>query len=123
MSTNRILELRKKAGLSQIELANAISVHQTAISQWETGKTNPDMSTIGTLADFFDVTIDYLLGRSDASTPAMANTPSNDINLDELEFALFGEVRELDEEDKAELLRNARRMRELQELRRKQEGR
>ena len=62
---NKILELRKKAGLSQNELAAKLNVHQTAISQWETGKTHPDMNTIRLLADLFNTTTDYLLHRTD----------------------------------------------------------
>lgn len=62
---NKILELRKAAFLSQRELADAINVHQTAISQWETGKTFPDMGTAQALADYFRVSVDYILGRTD----------------------------------------------------------
>jgi len=61
---NRIKLLRKKKGMSQEELAGALNIHQTAVSQWETGKTSPDMSVIPALSEFFNVTSDYLLGIS-----------------------------------------------------------
>ena len=43
---NRIYELRKQNGLSQQKLAEILNVHQTAVSQWEKGRTNPDMSIL-----------------------------------------------------------------------------
>lgn len=62
---NRIIELRKQAGLSQKELAQKAGVNQTAVSQWETGKTEPGFEAMAKLCSFFDVSFDYLLGRSD----------------------------------------------------------
>lgn len=61
---NRILALRKAKRLSQQKLAALIHVHQTAISQWETGRTRPDMYAAQALADYFKVSIDCLLGRT-----------------------------------------------------------
>ena len=61
----RIKELRKKLGISQSELAEKISVSHFAISRYERDKTSPDPETISKLADFFGVTTDYLLGRTD----------------------------------------------------------
>lgn len=60
---NRIRELRKSRGLSQVQLAAQLKVHQTAVSQWETGRTEPDMESARLLADFFQVSIDHLLGH------------------------------------------------------------
>lgn len=65
MFMNRIIELRKKAGLSQKELAKKAGVNQTAVSQWETGKTEPSFDAMAKLCSFFDVSFEYLLGRSD----------------------------------------------------------
>ncbi len=59
---NIIRELRKKKGLSQKELADACCVHQTAVSQWENGRTLPDVNSLKMLADFFDVSVETLLG-------------------------------------------------------------
>ena len=78
---HRIKELRKEAKLSQIELAERLNVHQTAISQWETGKTFPDMTTAQMLADFFDVSIDFLFGRtSDSQLYIDTNRSLEEIN-------------------------------------------
>lgn len=60
---NRIRELRENAGLRQIDVANATGIDQKTLSNYETGKTNPDSYSLIKLADFFDVSIDYLVGR------------------------------------------------------------
>lgn len=62
---NRIRELREKAGLRQIDVANATGIDQKTLSNYETGKTNPDSYALIRLADFFNVSIDYLVGRID----------------------------------------------------------
>jgi len=61
---NRISELRKAAGLNQAELAEKIGIYQSALSSWERGETEPDNDSIVKLAGYFEVTIDYLLGRA-----------------------------------------------------------
>ncbi len=63
---NRIRALRENAGLRQIDVANATGIDQKTLSNYETGKTNPDSYSLIKLADFFDVSIDYLVGRVDS---------------------------------------------------------
>jgi len=65
---NNIKILRVEKNLSQGELAKQVNVSQTAVSQWEIGKTNPDKNSTNLLADFFGVSVDYLLGRTDERT-------------------------------------------------------
>ena len=60
----RIKELRINAGLSQADLANALNIHQTAVSQWETGRTHPDIPVLIAMANYFEVSLDYLAGRT-----------------------------------------------------------
>jgi len=55
-------QLRKKRGLTQAQLAIQLHVHQTAVSQWECGRTFPDRATIVKLAAFYRVSADVLLG-------------------------------------------------------------
>lgn len=62
MSNIKLLRVEK--GLSQEQLAKEVHVTQTAVSQWELGRTAPDKDVANTLADFFGVTLDYLLGRT-----------------------------------------------------------
>ena len=62
---NRIKELREYHDLRQKDLALKTGIDQRTISNYETGKTNPDSYALIKLADFFDVSIDYLVGRTD----------------------------------------------------------
>ncbi len=62
---NRIRDLREDRDLRQIDVAKATNIDQKTLSNYETGKTNPDSYSLIKLADFFGVSIDYLLGRVD----------------------------------------------------------
>lgn len=50
--------------MKQIDLAKRLNVRQTTISNWETGRTEPDSATLQKLAELFDVSVDYILGHS-----------------------------------------------------------
>lgn len=65
---NRIKDLREDADMRQIDLANAVGIDQRTISNYETGKTYPDSFALIKLADYFKVSIDYLVGRTDYNT-------------------------------------------------------
>lgn len=62
---DRIRELRKKNNMTQNELASLMGVTQAALSGWETGKFTVDSDTLVKLADYFNCSTDYLLGRVD----------------------------------------------------------
>ncbi|MBR5767944.1 MAG: helix-turn-helix domain-containing protein, partial [Clostridia bacterium] len=57
-----LLELRKKSGLSQDEVAEKIFVTRQAVSRWETGETVPNTDTLKRLSDLYHVSINTLLG-------------------------------------------------------------
>ena len=59
---NRIRELRASIGLKQADLAKALKVSQATMSGYETGKYEPDLSTLKAIADYFSVSVDYVLG-------------------------------------------------------------
>lgn len=63
---NIIYELRKSKNISQQKLAKFLNVHQTAVSQWEKGRTMPDIETLKKLSDFFGVSTDYILGNENS---------------------------------------------------------
>lgn len=67
---NRIKELRKSKNLTQKDLAVTFSTTDSNVSGWESGKWQPDINTLFSLADYFDVSIDYLLGRETQKSPA-----------------------------------------------------
>ncbi|MCY9664510.1 helix-turn-helix domain-containing protein [Paenibacillus alginolyticus] len=62
---DRIALLREKRGLTQEELSNKIGISRAALSHYETNRREPDYETINKIANFFNVTVDYLLGRTD----------------------------------------------------------
>lgn len=67
MSTGTtIRDLRKQHRLSQTELAKAVHVSQATVTAWETGKAEPSSSALNTLASYFNVSADYLLGRKES---------------------------------------------------------
>ncbi len=61
----RLKELRIEHNLSQDKLATEVKLSQSAINNWELGKRTPNANAIVTLARYFGVTTDYLLGESD----------------------------------------------------------
>ena len=63
---NRIRQLREDMNLRQVDVAQQTGIDQKTLSNYETGKTNPDSYALIKLADFFGVSIDYLVGRWDS---------------------------------------------------------
>lgn len=61
----RLKELRKSRGISQLKLAMDLSMNQNSISRYESGAREADYSTLIKFADYFNVSIDYLLERTD----------------------------------------------------------
>lgn len=74
---SRIRDLREDRDLRQIDVAKATGIDQKTLSNYETGKTNPDSYSIMKLADFFEVTTDYLLGYSDFNLKTTADIISS----------------------------------------------
>lgn len=85
----RLNELRKKNHMTQAELAKKINVAKSTISMWEKGVRSPDTTTLGKLADIFHVSTDYLLGKTNNSSPINAANSSFDID-DDIPLAYHG---------------------------------
>lgn len=60
----RLKELRKQKNITQLKLAMDLGMNQNAISRYETGEREADYKTLIALADYFDVSVDYLIGRT-----------------------------------------------------------
>ena len=58
-------EIRKERGISQLKLAIDLNMNQNTISRYETGERQAGYEELIAIADYFDVSIDYLLGRTD----------------------------------------------------------
>ena len=74
---DKIIDLRKKEGLSQEELAHKLGVSRQSVSKWEGAQSTPDMDKIIKLADLFGVSTDYLL-RDEIDAPAAAPSEAPD---------------------------------------------
>lgn len=79
MIGQKIRDLRKEKKMSQSELAKMLAVSQTTVTAWETGKAEPSSSAITSLADYFDVTTDYLLGRPDKKEKKSVELSDDDV--------------------------------------------
>lgn len=82
----KLRELRKRCGITMKELGTEIGVAESTISQYETGKRQPDYETLLRIGEYFGVSVDYLLGQEKAP----AENGKREINDDDIKFALFG---------------------------------
>lgn len=62
----RIKAIREELGLSQITVSNETGIHQSYLSKYETGSLEPNLEQLGTLANYYQVSIDWLLGNPHA---------------------------------------------------------
>lgn len=69
MYQNRLRDLREDRDLKQKELAELLKVHQTTYSDYELGRLNIPVAGLHILADYYGVSVDYLLGRTNAKQP------------------------------------------------------
>lgn len=89
MFGDRLSQLRKEKGITQLELSKVLKVSSSTISMYERNERDPDTSTLLDLADYFDVSADYLLGRTD--NPKAAILKGEDLP-DEIKEAGIKEV-------------------------------
>ena len=76
----RLYELRTEKGLSQRGMAANFNVSQGTYNNWENGKTQPSIEQLVSIADFFGVSIDYLVGR-EGEDGVIASAKDDRINL------------------------------------------
>lgn len=98
----RIRELRENNGYpSQQAFANVFGVPQFTVANWEAGKREPNYQTTIRLADFFCVSVDYLLGHSDAREDNVITTVPRSDELTKAELELLFAYRKASDDDKA----------------------
>ena len=73
---NKIAELRKNANITQERFSQIIGVARSTLAMYETNKSEPDFNTLQKIADYFGVSTDYLLGRTEN---ALDRRPLSDI--------------------------------------------
>ena len=65
----KLKSARSEKGFSQEDVAEKLKISRNAVSQYETGKRCPDLETLGTLADLYEVSVDWLLGTKNLKKP------------------------------------------------------
>ena len=84
---NIFKRLRNSCGLTQAEMAEKLGISRSTIGMYETGAREPDFETLEKIADFFNVDIDYLLGRTDKTTVLPETVGHYYINAETREIA------------------------------------
>lgn len=107
---SKIREIRKNLGITQKEIATRLNKSIACVSDWERGRTEPSISDLIDLADFFTCSIDYLLGRESEDGVIILDTESRptreiDVIYDQLTILnqgiAIGYLRKLLEEQQA----------------------
>ena len=100
---SKIKELRTEYGLKQKELAAKIHIAANTLSQFETCRANPSYDILIALADFFEVSVDYLLGRADEAGNVKILPDKTGVYPSADEAELLALYRKTDEIDKARI--------------------
>ena len=79
--SQKILLQRKKKGISQEDLANALNVSRHAVSKWESSQSVPDMDKIVALSSYFNITTDYLLKDEIETIDGADNYSSKNVDM------------------------------------------
>lgn len=94
---NRLKQLREENNLTQLELAQKFNITSQTISQYERGIRTPDFNLLNSITDFFGVSVDYLLGRTD-----IRNFNDNGNSVDKEESSLIDDYKKLNSTGKKE---------------------
>lgn len=93
--------LRLEKGWTQKDLAEKLNKAESTIGMWEQGRRELDYDSLKEIADLFDVSIDFLLGRVKNK---QGRKGDNEIVIDDFQFALYGEVKDLTDDEKKDIL-------------------
>lgn len=113
---NRIKSLRVEKGLTQSDLAKLLNVSDRTIGYYENDQRDPDTSTLKALSEYFDVSVDYLLGLTEFRSPADRISQAIGADKELLKFweetkdrenvqLLFKQIRSLSDKDINQVLR------------------
>ena len=93
----RLRELRKSNNVSQQKLSKYLNFGYTAIANYESGRNQPSLDTVKKIAQYFDVTVDYLIGASDY--------PRSEKDITDKEAELLKIFRRINDEERDALLK------------------
>lgn len=102
--------LRKQAGLTQADVAEALNLHRTAYTKYETDKACPDQACLLLLAELFGVTVDFLLGKDGEDPLDMLQDNATVVALSPKEQELVMSFRRLTDEQQQLLLQTERQL-------------
>lgn len=105
--------LRRKAGLTQAELAKKLHIKQYNISDYEIGRIEPNIQTLIKFADVFDVSIDFLVGHKtkagdDIEIENNVNSYINQMQIDKHLISINDSIKDLDDEKKKDIVDSVR---------------
>jgi transcriptional regulator with XRE-family HTH domain len=104
--TENLRLLRKKSGMTQAELAKRLHIKQYNVSDYEIGRIEPNIQTLVKLADVFNVTVDFLIGRK-ADAGMGVETRLNDyigqMQVDKYLISIYDAIKDLPEEKKKQV--------------------
>lgn len=94
-------KLRQEKNWTQKDLAEKLHKAESTVGMWEQGRRELDYESLKEIADLFQVSTDFLLGRVTNKTDRKGD---KDIEFDDFQFALYGEVKDLSDEEKQDIL-------------------
>ena len=100
--------LCNEKGVKPGRAAEECGINRSNVSLWKSKGFTPRSDALNTIADYFGVSVDYLLGNTDQKEKAPAKAEADDVTFDDFTYAMYHESRELDSEDKQALLNMAR---------------
>lgn len=104
MLAKRLRELRNEKGKKQHEVADYLGITRPAYTAYESGNRQPDLATVTKLAEFFSVTTDYLLGKSNEPNPTV--TPDSSVVKD-APLAFYGNAEGLNIQELEKIINRA----------------
>lgn len=112
-TVEKIIKLMNDHNVTAASITKELGLNHSAIDNWKSGKAKPSADALSKLADYFDVSVDYLLGRTDDPSPY----PNQNLNIPQdianVQFAFFeGDKDELTQEDIDDIAKYVRYMRE-----------
>jgi transcriptional regulator with XRE-family HTH domain len=111
-------ELLRKHGMTPYQVYKATGVAQSSLSDWKNGKSKPKFEKMMKIADYFGISISYLMTGKEPEqneTPALIKKDEREITFDDFTYAFLDEAEELTEENKAKLLEMAKFFKQQQE--------
>jgi transcriptional regulator with XRE-family HTH domain len=93
--------LRESRKITQSQLGEYLGAKKSAISLWESGKRQPDQETLVRIATYFDVTVDYLLGREEQSSTPEEKSPA----YDPLTERIMAKAKKMNTKERQDLLK------------------